>query len=79
MKTATAKELRNHGSAILKRVRNGDEVVITMRGKSIAILKPLGEPDKPFSPAGFGIWKGRKETADVQRWLDQRREERYHR
>jgi prevent-host-death family protein len=36
MKTATAKELRTHTSAILERVRKGDEVVITMRGKSIA-------------------------------------------
>jgi PHD/YefM family antitoxin component YafN of YafNO toxin-antitoxin module len=37
MKTAIAKELRNRASTILESVRKGDEVVITMRGKSIAI------------------------------------------
>ena len=79
MKTATAKELRIHASAILERVRKGDEVVITMRGKSIAVMKPMREIEKPFSPVGFGIWKGRKETSDVTKWLDERRKERYQR
>ena len=79
MKTATAKELRTHASAILERVRKGDEVVITMRGKSIAVMKPMREIEKPFSPVGFGIWKGRKETSDVTKWLDERRKERYQR
>jgi len=79
MKTATAKELRNRASAILERVRKGDEVVITMRGKSIAVMKPLVEVDKPFRPVGFGIWKGRKEMTDVNMWLDEKRKERYQR
>lgn len=79
MKTATAKELRTHASAILERVRKGDEVVITMRGKSIAVMKPMREIEKPFSSVGFGIWKGRKEMSDVKKWLDERRKERYQR
>lgn len=79
MKTATAKELRTHASAILERVRKGDEVVITMRGKSIAVMKPLRGIEKPFSPVGFGIWKGRKEMSDVTKWLDERRKERHQR
>ncbi len=79
MKTATAKELRNRASAILERVRKGDEVVITMRGKSIAVMKPMSKIEKPFSPVGFGIWKGRKEMMDVTKWLDERRKERYRR
>ena len=41
MKTATAKELRVRASSILENVRKGDEVVITMRGRSISIIKPL--------------------------------------
>ncbi len=77
MKTATAKDLRNRASAILARVRKGDEVVITMRGKSIAVMKPINEIEKSFSPVGFGIWKGRKEMTDVKKWLDERRKERY--
>lgn len=79
MKTATAKELRTHASAILERVRKGDEVVITMRGKSVALMTPVSEQDKPFSPVGFGIWKGRKEMSDVTKWLDERRKERHQR
>ncbi len=79
MKTATAKELRSRAAAILARVRKGDEVVITMRGKSIAVMKPVSETEKPFSPVGFGIWKGRKEIASVKKWLDERRKERYQR
>jgi prevent-host-death family protein len=77
MKTATAKELRNRASAILERVRKGDEVVITMRGKSIAVMKPVGGTEKPFHPVGFGIWKGRREMTDVKKWLEERRKERY--
>ncbi len=79
MKTATAKELRSRASAILARVRKGDEVVITMRGKSVAVMKPVKEPVRQFSPVGFGMWKGRKEMMDVKKWLDQQRKERYQR
>ena len=79
MKTATAKELRTHASAILERVRKGDEVVITMRGKSIAVMTPVSRSERPFSPAGFGIWKGRKEMADATKWVDERRKERHRR
>lgn len=76
MKTATAKELRNRASAILASVRKGNEVVITMRGKSIAVVKPVSDVEKPFNPIGFGIWKGRKEMANVKQWLAGRRKER---
>jgi prevent-host-death family protein len=79
MKTATAKELRNRASAILASVRKGNEVIITMRGKSIAVMKPLSNAEKPFNTIGFGIWKGRKETTNVKQWLDERRKERYQR
>jgi prevent-host-death family protein len=79
MKTATAKELRTHASAILERVRKGDEVVITMRGKSIAVMTPVNNREKPFTPVGFGIWKGREEMSDVTTWIDERRKERHQR
>lgn len=79
MKTATAKELRNRAAAILKSVRKGDEIVITMRGESIAVLKPLKKIEEQFSPVGFGIWKERKDMKDVSKWLDERRKERYRR
>jgi PHD/YefM family antitoxin component YafN of YafNO toxin-antitoxin module len=60
MKTATATELRNNLSAVLASIINSNEVIITMRGKPIAIMKPVGEIEKYFNPVGFGIWKGRK-------------------
>jgi prevent-host-death family protein len=77
MKTATAKELRNRASAILESVRKGDEVVITMRGKSIAVLRPLKKIEKHFSPVGFGIWRNRKDLKDVTKWINERRKERF--
>ncbi len=77
MKTATAKELRSRAAAILEQVRKGDEVVITLRGKSVAVMKPVRDEERPFSPAGFGIWQRRADLKDVKRWLDERRGERF--
>lgn len=77
MKTATAKELRSRAASILEQVRKGGEVVITMRGESIAVMKPMRGAEKPFNPVGFGIWKGRRDMKDVQQWVDDRRKERY--
>lgn len=78
MKTATAKELRNRAAAILETVCKGNEVVITKRGKSIAILKPfLEESKKEFSPVAFGLWKNRKDLKDVAGWVDNKRKERF--
>jgi antitoxin (DNA-binding transcriptional repressor) of toxin-antitoxin stability system len=77
MKTATAKELRYRTSSILENVRKGMEFIITMRGKSIAILKPLKREEKIFNPIGFGLWKDRKDLKDVKGWLDEKRGARY--
>ena len=40
MKTATVRELRNHYNTLLEWVAEGEEVVITKRGKSVARLVP---------------------------------------
>ena len=77
MKTATAKELRSRAAAILECVRKGDEVVITLRGESVAVMKPLQGVEKPFNPVGFGIWRVCKEMKDVKQWLNERRIERF--
>lgn len=79
MKTATAKDLRIRASEILDCVSKGDEVTITMRGKSIAVLKPLGAPEGHFKPVGFGMWKERKDMRDVKEWVASRRRERFQR
>ncbi len=44
MKTASVRELRNHYNTLLDWVAEGEEVVITKRGKSVARLVP--EPEK---------------------------------
>lgn len=79
MKTATAKELRNRAASILDRVRRGGEVVITMRGKSVAVIKPVEDREKPFKPVGFGMWRDRAEMKNVGAWLADRRKERHQR
>jgi prevent-host-death family protein len=79
MKTATAKDLRIRTSAILENVRKGTQIVITKRGKSIAVLKPFKEIEKQFIDTGFGLWKDRKDFKDVKAWIKERRKERYQR
>ena len=80
MKTATARELRNRAASILDTVSKGNEVVITRRGKSIAVLKPVaGSTKTEFSPIGFGLWKNRRDLKDVSGWIENRRKERFQR
>ena len=76
MKTVTAKELRFKTSAILEETKKGNEVMITFRGKPVAILKPIKEEEHDFKPIGFGLWKDRKDMEDVSTWVDERRNER---
>jgi prevent-host-death family protein len=74
MRTATAKDLRQRAAALLETVRRGQEVVITYRGKRIAVLAPLARAGpKELNPVGFGMWRGRREMRNVARWLDRQR------
>ena len=70
MRTATAKDLRQKTSELLDSVRQGQKVVITYRGKQIAVLAPLDRvAHKALTPIGFGMWRRRKDMRDVKRWL----------
>jgi len=40
MKTATVRELRNHYAELLRRVKAGEEIAISQRGKIVARLVP---------------------------------------
>ena len=74
MRTATAKDLRQKTSALLDTVSRGQEVIITYRGKRIAVLAPLDRiAHKELKPIAFGMWSGRRDMRDVTRWLDSRR------
>ncbi|MDO8445401.1 MAG: type II toxin-antitoxin system Phd/YefM family antitoxin [Deltaproteobacteria bacterium] len=77
MRTATAKELRNRTSSILENIQKGREITITLRGKSIAVIKPLLKEEREFKPVGFGMWKDRKDMKNVTEWVAERRKERF--
>jgi len=78
MRTATAKDLRQRTSALLDTVRRGQEVVITYRGKQIAVLAPLTRvAHKELTPIAFGMWQRRRDMRDVTRWLDGQRARRF--
>ncbi len=78
MRTATAKDLRQKTSELLDNVRRGLEVVITYRGKQVAVLAPLDRmTHKELTPTAFGMWRRRRDVRDVKRWLDSRRASRF--
>jgi prevent-host-death family protein len=78
VKTATAKDLRQKTAALLDEVRRGQPVVITYRGKSIAMLTPVTKAErKTLHPAGFGMWRDRKDMRSVEKWLSKLRWPRY--
>lgn len=80
MKTATARDLRQKAAALLDEVRRGQKVVITYRGKSVAVLAPLEKAErKGLNPIGFGIWQDRKKMRRVEKWLRDLRQPRYKR
>jgi len=57
VETVSARELKNHTGEILARVRTGASVVVTNRGKAVALLSPPvatldeGEPVRAFDEA----------------------------
>ena len=76
MKIITAKELRFKTSAVLEEARKGIEVLITLRGKPAAILKPVEKNDRTFKPIGFTMWKDNQDMQDPAEWLEEKRNER---
>jgi len=55
----TAKELKNRTGEILKRVRSGEKILVTRRGKPCAVIKlPKKEEEEIFSLRSFNTaWK----------------------
>ena len=78
MKTATVKDLRQRTAALLEEVRTGQPIVITYRGKAIAVLAPVKKAArKSLHTAGFGMWRDRKDMRSVEKWLSKLRWPRY--
>ena len=63
----TTKELRIHPGKILDRVKNGDAVTVTYRGKRLAKIVPFEqeEPDESFEGI-FGMWAGQEDATSVE-------------
>lgn len=49
MSTVGVKDLRNHLTAYLRQAKKGKEVVVTERGKPIALLQPIQSATQPIS------------------------------
>lgn len=58
------RELKNHASALIERVRHGEIVTVTKRGKQVARLIPIDEGLDPglarLIAEGKVRWSGRK-------------------
>ena len=46
MKTITSKHLKQRTGEVLKRVRAGEKITITYRGKPIAVIMPSSEKER---------------------------------
>jgi prevent-host-death family protein len=55
MKTVSAKELKNKTGEVLHRVERGQRVLITRRGKPLAVLSPAAGAE--LKPAGLRDYK----------------------
>lgn len=75
-----SKELRKKIGYVLDRVRHGESVTVTVRGRPVAVMTPVQRPtadDKAFLPIAFGIWSDRGDMTDVEARLDALRGERF--
>jgi len=69
----TTKQLRTESGRIISQVSNGQEITVTYRGKPRAKIIPIKAGRVPVSrePENelFGIWKDRKDTANVEQFV----------
>ena len=78
MKRATAKDLRRKTAALLEDVRRGQKILITHRGKSVAVLSPAeSTEERAFTPVAFGMWHDHTKTRKVNAWLAKLRAARF--
>jgi prevent-host-death family protein len=76
--TVTAKQLRLKTSEVLKKVRSGGSVTVTLRGKPVAKVVSLSDHKKKLTDyAAFGMWADREDMKDVHAWLKKIRTPRY--
>jgi prevent-host-death family protein len=76
---ATVLDLRYRTKDVLRAVERGETVTVLYRGKEKALIQPI--PSKPrrtkiSADAAFGIWKDRKDLADVSGFVGKLRKSR---
>jgi prevent-host-death family protein len=72
MKMATISETKNSLSALLDRVRHGETVLVTERGRPVARLEPVASPTEP------GLDEGRLARLERAGIIRRAREKRVH-
>jgi len=69
----TTKQLRLEPGRIISQISNGQEITVTYRGKPRAKIIPINAERIPVSQGSenelFGIWKDRKDTANVEQFV----------
>ena len=69
----TTKQLRMAPGRIISQVNNGQEIIVTYRGKPSAKIVPIAErQNSNLEETGnelFGIWKNRKDIKDVEQYI----------
>ena len=69
----TTKQLRMALGRIISLVNNGQEIIITYRGKPSAKIIPItGKQNNNFEETKdelFGIWKNRKDMENVEQYV----------
>jgi len=68
----TTKELRIQPGKILEQVANGQDIIVTFRGKSLAKIVSLKTPaaksdDEKISI--FGLWKNHEDSNSVENYV----------
>ncbi len=61
MQATNMHDAKTHFSKLIKRVRNGEEILISKAGKPVAKIIPYEQGIKPRRP---GYWRGKVEIAE---------------
>lgn len=68
---ATVLDLRRKTRAILLALERNERVTLTNRGREAAVIVPIHSESRPsaISHKAFGMWKDRKDMADVESYV----------
>ncbi len=69
----STKELRIKPGRIIEKVSNGQEVVVTFRGKALARIVPMADHNKSIDEKEkeelFGLWKNHEDIENVEKYV----------